>query len=105
MDLTIDLSKLRVQSKTDFRRVHAHQLVLVILDISKPPDNLLQNVIRVWTHVVNLRRYQLVDREDIRHLDEQGRLRLGVEVVEFINIKVRFRILDRYHCHQLASFK
>ena len=94
---TFDLRELWHQGKVDFRRVDAHQLVLIGLDVSELTDDFLYNIIRVRADVVNFRSDKLMDRENVGHLDVQCRLRLGVKVVEFINVKVGLCILHGYH--------
>lgn len=95
--LTFDLREFWHQGQVNFRRVDAHQLVLIGLDVSELTDDFLYNIIRVRADVVNFRSDKLMDRENVGHLDVQCRLRLGVKVVEFINVKVGLCILHGYH--------
>lgn len=100
--LTFNLSQFRVQCEVDFGSADAHQLALVALHIAQIPHELFEEIIGVGTNKVNLRGHELVNREDIGHLNVQSRLGLGIEIVELVDVKIGLRVLDRDHCLKLA---
>lgn len=86
-----------MQRQADLRCADCHKFVLVGLDIAQFPDDVLEKVVPFRAEEVNIRCNELVYREDVGHFDIQCGLGLGIKVVEFINVKIRFCILYRYH--------
>ncbi|KAI6764832.1 hypothetical protein HG531_012719 [Fusarium graminearum] len=55
------------------------------------------DIVTAWAHCLKLGGYQVVNGEDICHLDVQSRLVLGVKVVELVNVECSFGIWHRNH--------
>ena len=86
-----------IESQTDLGRAHSLQLGLIRLGASKLVDDLLQHVVSVGAYCRGVHSDQVMDGEDIGHLDIQRRFCTGVQVVEFINVKLSLSVRDIEH--------
>lgn len=89
--------QLGIERQTDFRRAYSHHFAFVCLGASQIVHQFSQDIILCRTDVGNLSRDKLMDGEDVRHFDVQRRLGPGVQIIELVNVKLRFRVSDGNH--------
>lgn len=89
---TFNIVQLWVQSEAYFRATYAHELVLVVLSTAELANNIPQDVVLAWTYELGFCGDEMMDREDVCHLDIKCWLRFGVKVVEFVNIELSLSI-------------
>jgi hypothetical protein len=81
--------KLGRQGESDLRRAHVH-------DFS-------QGIVLAGTDVRYLSCYHLMNGEDVGHLDVDSGLRLGIEVVEFVNLEVALGLRYGNNCSSISK--
>lgn len=90
------------QLKTDFIRAYSHHFVLVTLGATKLANDFSQDVVLRWAKDGQVVCYEVVNGEDIGHLDVQGWFGACEEIVILINVELAFRIADVDHCDLLV---
>ena len=86
--LTLFVTQLRTQGQTDLRAANVLQLVLIVLYAAKLANNLSQHIFLARADDRYVSRNQMMDREDIRHLDIQRRLCTSIEVIELVDVEL-----------------
>lgn len=87
-----------IQCKGDFRRADIGQLVLIVFYTTKLSDDFLQYVIPVsHADIGSICSNEVVNGENVCHLNIQGGLCPRIQIVEFVDIELNLGVRHIYH--------
>ncbi len=75
-----------------------HELIFVAFGTAELADHFSKHVIVAWGADIGcIACHELMYREDVRHLDVQCWLRSGIQIIEFVDVKMLLSVRDLNH--------
>ncbi len=87
-----------VQSEANLGGADVHELIFVAFGTAELADHFSKHVIVAWGADIGcIACHELMYREDVRHLDVQCWLRSGIQIIEFVDVKMLLSVRDLNH--------